>query len=173
LDLGATTDKEICHNSVVLRSKAKNLVGELDCKTHYLCISGGGNCEEISPIETIKISLDEEEEIIKQEIVKAIEDEIADCWWMFGEGKLSYGSFLGKFHCAICTIFKFDNKIQEEYPKIEFNGEEILTSEKYAVFTGIDPKLGEETYIEAQIILSKDIGDEDKSGCNVFDITQA
>ena len=120
LDLGAMTDKEICHNSVVLKSKAKGFVGELDCKTNYVCISGGGKCEDINPTETIKISLKGEDEIIKQEIMKVIADEMADCWWMFGEGELNYQGlwksateFLpwSKYHCAVCSTVKFDEKI--------------------------------------------------------------
>ena len=110
LNLGRETDKEICHNSVVLKSAGKGLVGQLDCKTNYLCISGGEDCEGINPTTTLKVNPDN-----KEEIMKAIADEMADCWWMFGEGELDYmrGNFLGNTACAICSIVKFDNKIQE------------------------------------------------------------
>ena len=57
LNLGETSNKEICHNSVVLKSKGKGFIGKLDCKTSYVCISGGGDCEDISPSATIKIDL--------------------------------------------------------------------------------------------------------------------
>ena len=175
LNLGATTDKEICHNSFVLKSKGQGLVGGLDCKTNYLCITGGGKCEEYNPTETIKISLKGEDEIIKQEITKVIADEIADCWWMIGECELDYGGFwdIQGYHCAVCSIIKFDDTIQAEYSEIEINGKKILTSKKYSVFTGMNPGAGEDPCIDAQIILSSDIGDKDKSGCNVFDITKA
>ncbi|RLG10456.1 hypothetical protein DRN69_08995 [Candidatus Pacearchaeota archaeon] len=114
LNLGETSNKEICHNSVILKSKGKGLVGDLDCKTNYVCISGGGKCEGINPTETIKVNFEN-----KEEIMKAIADEMADCWWMFGEGELGYiGVFEGglvrrKTVCAICSIIKFDEKIQE------------------------------------------------------------
>lgn len=35
---------------------------------------------------------------------------MANCWWMFGEGKLDYGT-----GCAICSYIVFDDKIQSTY----------------------------------------------------------
>jgi hypothetical protein len=111
LNLGETSNKEICHNSVVLKSTGKGLAGQLDCTTNYLCISGGGECEDINPTITIKVDPNN-----KEEIMKVIADEMADCWWMFGEGKLDYADFealKAQTVCAICSIVKFDEKIQE------------------------------------------------------------
>ena len=107
LNLGETSDKQICYNSVVLKSKG-SLGAKLDCKTNYVCISGGGKCEEITPTITIKVDINN-----KEEIMKAIADEMADCWWMFGEGKFNYlgEDFGGKTSCAICSVIMFDNKI--------------------------------------------------------------
>ena len=116
LNLGAETDKEICHNSVILKSKGKGLVGGLDCKTGYVCISGGGECEGINPTETINVDAED-----KNEIMKAIADEMADCWWMFGEGEQGYlGTDLQGDHCAICSIVGFDNSINSEFPEITY-----------------------------------------------------
>ena len=110
LNLGETTDKEICHNSVLMKSKSV-LGGELDCKTNYVCISGGGKCEGINPTITKKIDLSKPN--AKNETMKAIADEMADCWWMFGEGKVNYvGKDIVGYHCAICSIIKFDEEIQ-------------------------------------------------------------
>jgi len=119
LNLGETSNKEICYNSVVLKSTAKGLVGRLDCKTNYVCISGGGKCEGINPTTTVKVNLDNKDEDNKDEIMKAIADEMADCWWMFGEGKLNYLNFkeegvIDKTTCAICSTIKFDDKILEK-----------------------------------------------------------
>ncbi len=125
LNLGETSNKEICHNSVVLKSKGKGLVGKLDCKTNYVCISGGGKCEGISPTITVKVNPDN-----RDEIMKAIADEMADCWWMFGEGKMDYIDFevfKKKVACAICSIVKFDEKIQEAQEE-EITYEEFLNS---------------------------------------------
>ena len=113
LNLGETTNKEICHNSVIMKGKSiasKFTSGPLDCKTSYLCITGGGECEGINPTVTKKVKPDN-----KNEIMKVIADEMADCWRMFGEGKISYldwKDFTGA-HCAICSIIKFDKNIKE------------------------------------------------------------
>ncbi|HUS49866.1 MAG TPA: hypothetical protein VMV95_04085 [Bacillota bacterium] len=118
LNLGETSDKEICHNSVVLKEKSGVLTGSLDCRTSYLCISGGKNCEEISASSTIKVDHDN-----KSEIMGVIADEMSDCWWMFGEGEVNYGggSLATSVHCAICSIVTFDEKIQEQIPEITYS----------------------------------------------------
>ena len=113
LNLRTTTDKEICHNSVVMKSTTKGFIGKLNCKTNYVCISGGGKCEEISATTTVKVNPNS-----KEEIMGAIADEMADCWWMFGEGKMNYMKdvFLKNTACAICSIVDFDDKIESTYP---------------------------------------------------------
>jgi len=125
LGLGRESDKQICHESVVLKSTTKGFVGYLDCKTNYLCISGGGKCEGINPTTTVKVNPNN-----KEEIMKAIADEMADCWWMFGEGKLDYQGWWeavketinpwSDYHCAICANVKFDKKIQTEFDEISY-----------------------------------------------------
>jgi len=120
LGLGRESDKQICHESVVLKSTTKGFVGYLDCKTNYLCISGGGKCEGINPTTTVKVNPNN-----KEEIMKAIADEMADCWWMFGEGKLNYlgigeKGVWGKNSCAICSIVRFDEKILSKGYKISY-----------------------------------------------------
>ena len=111
LNLGETTDKEICHNSVLMQDKTKVFSGPLDCKTNYVCISGGGECEGIEPTITKKIDLSKPN--AKNETMKAIAEEMVDCWWMFGEGKIDYeGEDWKGYHCAICSIIKFDEEIQ-------------------------------------------------------------
>ena len=109
LNLGETTNKEICHNSVVLKGKSI-ISGNLDCRTNYVCISGGEKCEGINPTQTVKVNSNN-----KDEVLKAIADEMVDCWWMFGEGKVDYAgsSIIGR-SCAVCSIVKFDENFQEE-----------------------------------------------------------
>ena len=114
-NLWGITNKEICHNSVVLIDKTLGVTGTLDCKTNYLCISGGGDCEATTS-EQIKINPEN-----KEEIMKAIADTMSDCWWMFGEGKLNYGTTEGRsVKYAICSIIEFDNKVQEKIPEISY-----------------------------------------------------
>jgi hypothetical protein len=115
LNLGGTSDKEICHNSVILKGKTGGLVGALDCRTNYLCISGGKDCEGIPAASTLKIDMGKSPEKIKNEIMKALADEMSDCWWMFGEGKMDYaapGTFT-KVACSICSIVEFDEKLKD------------------------------------------------------------
>ena len=120
LGLGETTNKEICHNSVLLKSKSV-VGGELDCKTNYVCISGGGKCEGFNEDYTIKIDMnpkakskEEKNEKIKNQTMKAIADEMTDCWWMFGEGKIDYvGGIeaIDKSVCSLCSVVAIDKNI--------------------------------------------------------------
>ena len=140
LNLGEETQKTICHNSVILKGSVVSSLsgGNLDCRTNYLCISGGGKCEGINPIETIKVDSGN-----KNEVLKAIADEMADCWWMFGEGKIDYvgttEKVLGTNVCAACSIVKFDKKIQESIGNISY--EELINE-------GLNkPKDSQKTYL--------------------------
>jgi hypothetical protein len=116
LDLGQVTNKEICHNSVVMKGNS-NLMGNLDCKTTYVCISGGEDCKSSYDIK-IKINAHKEPEKVKREIMKAVADEMVDCWWMFGEGKLDYlglnikGTTIGEKNCALCSRIKFSSDLE-------------------------------------------------------------
>lgn len=118
LNLGETTDKEICRNSVALRGQNKLISGPLDCRTNYLCVSGGGDCDGISS--TQKTGVDPNS---KNEVMKAIADEMSSCWFQFGEGKINYGAGLASkaVHCGICSIVEFDEKTRENFPTITYN----------------------------------------------------
>lgn len=107
LNLGGTTNKEICHDSVVKKSNLimRVLYGEIKCETGYTCISAGGQCSEITAKSTVNVNANN-----KDEIFKTIAEEMANCWWMFGEGKLNYGK-----GCAVCSYIDFDDKIESTY----------------------------------------------------------
>jgi len=183
LDLGQITNEEICKNSVILKGKSPLGTGNLDCKTDYICISGGGDCEGINPTKTIEISSKDGEEG-KNEVMKVLAEEMASCWFIFGEGKVNYGSkspFEGiKTEYAVCSIVEFSEEIEEEITyqefynylettkktnsqtylqylygisdvslvpttdniKIDLASDEISTSQKYSIITGIDNKFG-------------------------------
>lgn len=114
LGLGVT-NAEICHNSVFLQAKSATLApGGLQCKTDYVCISGGGKCEGMNPTETIHV-----DPTNKQQILGVISDQMAQCWWMFGQGKLDYLALgqkgvIGSNTCAVCSVVGFDSTIQTE-----------------------------------------------------------
>jgi len=116
-----SVDDNICRASISLQSKG-GIIGSIaddafsaNCKTNYVCISGGKKCQGITPTETIKVDASN-----KNEIMKAIADEMADCWWTYGEGKMNFakpGWFnLGRL-CAVCSKIVFDSEIQKKYPE--------------------------------------------------------
>ena len=101
LNLGQTTDEEICRNSVVLKGQSQLVSGPLDCKTDY-----------------VTISTEKEEEVMK-----IIADEMASCWYMFGEGEVDYGKGLlaTNVRCAICSVIEFDEKTRGKFPQISYS----------------------------------------------------
>ena len=120
LNLGETSKAEICRDSVILKSKSV-LDTPLNCKTSYICFSKTSKCDKIdSPDEIIKVSNEEE-------LYKELADKMADCWWMFGEGKFDYvGKDLNtKLYCSICSNIYFDSSVKEI-----FGGEATFSQEK-------------------------------------------
>lgn len=111
LNLGATGNKEVCHQSVVLQTTSKGIGGGLNCKTDYVCISGGEKCSDLEPTITLNVNPNS-----KEEIYHAMAEQMSDCWWMFGEGQLDYSQASFTTVCAICSVVKFDSKIQNNFP---------------------------------------------------------
>jgi hypothetical protein len=111
LNFGGTTNDEICHNSIVLRSKSAKLIGQLTCKTDYVCISGGGSCSNLNTQTTVSANS-------ANEVMKSLADQMANCWYTYGEGNINYlnlnvaqEAVAGGSGCAVCTIVGFDNKV--------------------------------------------------------------
>lgn len=115
LNLGETTDKEVCHNSVLLQDKPQLNPGNLDCRTNYLCVSGGNKCTSITQSSEVKVQTSDLNEL-KNQTFKALADEMADCWWQFGEGKIDYigVGVTDNFVCGVCSITAFDKKVQDK-----------------------------------------------------------
>ncbi len=110
LDLFTQSDKEICHNSVVMRTTGVSKTAvPLKCSRNYICLSKDGTCERMSNPKIIKVKSEEE-------IYSILADEMADCWWMFGEGKVDYVGkdfFFKDNYCSICSQIGFDNSVKE------------------------------------------------------------
>ncbi len=117
LGLGSTSASEICHNSVVLKATGKGIAGDLNCKTDYVCISGGDKCANMDSTTTIKVDPGN-----KTQIMKAIAGQLSNCWWMFGEGKLDYSNIgLGSGgDCALCSQIEFDKSILNKNPDLTY-----------------------------------------------------
>ncbi|MFH1365501.1 MAG: hypothetical protein ABIH28_02880 [archaeon] len=158
------SEKQICQSSIRL-SGEKSFFSSIDCKINYLCISGGKGCEGFTPKNTIKVDLSAKD--AKNQTMKAIADEMADCWWMFGEGKVNYMTkitTIGEKHCAACTEFAFDPSIVKigTITKDEFNTYlkntkkgDVQTYFGY-LFTSFDEKTL--TYFPTQIDYNKKYG---------------
>lgn len=122
LNLGQTTNQDICHNSVIL--SAKNIInkvtpGPLDCTTNYVCISGS-KCSDANIDSTIKV-----DPTNKDQVMAAIANQMAQCWWMFGEGNAHYGADISAVSCGICSTITFGQDVQKDIPYIsnqEFYG---------------------------------------------------
>jgi len=200
LNLGETTNDEICHNSVLLQENTLT-GGPLDCRTSYICISGEEDCEDFN--------YDKKRDVgDKIGAMGIIADEMTKCWWMFGQGEINYVNDFKGTHCAICSIVKLSSDIEDisyeelykymEENKTEINGptyleylyglnslqtllertnkislEEIISFEnKYSIITGMNDELGDEDMIIPPMIVKSD-EITTKTKCNVFDITKA
>ena len=138
LNLGETSDKEICRNSVILKGQSKLSTGPLDCRTNYLCISGSGECEAISQTSETEVDADNE-----TQIMKALADEMSDCWFQFGEGEVNYGSVSPSefgIEYALCSIVSFDESIQ--------NNNLELTYQKLYDYMRTTQKSNPQTYLQ-------------------------
>ncbi|MEX0920824.1 MAG: hypothetical protein WDZ62_01015 [Candidatus Pacearchaeota archaeon] len=146
LNLGETNEKQICHNSVLLQDKSV-FSGPLDCRTNYVCISSGKECENIRATVTERIDPN------KEEIMNILAEEMSDCWWMFGEGKINYG---GKAlverttEFAICSVVEFDESLQNQISEI--------TYQEFYDYLKTSKKSSSQTYL--QYIYSKNTLEE-------------
>jgi len=130
LNLGKETEQEICHNSVITKSSvigASNLLKDtvpLNCKTQTICITQDGTCEKLTKPEIKKVE-------DKTEVYDVLANQLTECWWMFGEGKVDYvgKEFLtNNVYCSLCSQIAFDDSIDmfdtetssREMDKLEF-----------------------------------------------------
>ena len=111
LDIGKETNAELCRNSVVLRGKSffPGETIQLKCYKTYKCITFDGSCEKLNNPEVVKVKNTEE-------IYKELAGEMANCWHMFGEGKVNYltgGDLKKNNYCSICSDILFDDSLKE------------------------------------------------------------
>ena len=127
LNSSVSVDREACHTSVVLKGTVPDIGGanvknaiSLNCQTKKLCISAlsKGNCSDQfgKSFETLTVTGTTDEK--GKAILQAVAREMADCWNMMGEGKLSVFSREVSSNDApyaaaavICTRIVFDNSI--------------------------------------------------------------
>jgi hypothetical protein len=109
LNLGQETDKELCRNSVVTRGSSVIPADSvpLKCSREYVCLSEDGGCEQQSNPVVKKVKSE-------TEIYSELANQMAECWWMFGEGKLDYvgkNAFIKENYCSICSQIAFDDSL--------------------------------------------------------------
>jgi len=112
IDLGGTSEREVCHTSIVTRASASLLKESVpvNCKTNYICLSRDGTCEKMTFPEIKKVQT-------KEEIYEVLAEEGANCWWMFGEGKMDYvgNKFTSDLYCSICSQVGFDDSLYNSF----------------------------------------------------------
>ena len=106
LNLGESSQDQICRNSVLQKASVFS-EAPIQCYRNYVCITKDGSCEGLIKPEKIKVkSLDE--------VYETLANEMADCWWMFGEGKVEYvgKDFTKNNYCSICSQIYFDDSLE-------------------------------------------------------------
>ncbi len=131
--------KQACHQSVVMRatmpSVAQNMI-QLNCKTSKICLTASrfGKCKEFEGSNDVRRIVVRS----KEDIERALIQEMYDCWWMMGEGKISlfsryiaetYG--LSKIYptCVICSRIAFADDIGRVVSEDELSSIDLI---KYA-----------------------------------------
>lgn len=122
LGLGENTEDQLCRNSVVQRGNLDRLPGvspdtiPLKCEKSYICLTKDGSCENMYKPEKKKVKT-------KSEVYEVLAEELANCWWMFGEGKVNYGGedLTKNLYCSFCSQIAFDDSIKEIFPEGEFS----------------------------------------------------
>jgi len=120
-----TLDKDICHESVILRASLPTLVENyvpLKCKTAKICITSGLIGDILKTKECRDLAGEKNIQYKKVRSVTDIEkvyaEEILSCWQMMGEGKASiFNQYIAKTFgagwvyptCSICSRIAFDN----------------------------------------------------------------
>ena len=143
LNIAGSSEKEICHNSVVMRGNPVLSKGDisLNCQRTYICLTKDGSCDAMTNPDIKKVGDDPDE------TYKVLADEMADCWWMFGEGKVDYlrDKALDRNYCSTCTQIAFDESMNEIE---EFNSGKISKDELYDYLARTQMSENQETYAE-------------------------
>jgi len=109
LNPGKNSDSEICHNSVVMKGTSiPDSAIPLKCSRTYVCLTKDGTCEKMTKPEIKKVKT-------KEGVYDLLAEEMANCWWMFGEGTINYvgNDMKENLYCSICSQILFDDSIAE------------------------------------------------------------
>jgi len=139
LDFGGESKKELCRNSVVLSGKSDLPTGSLACYRSYKCITTDGDCSDLTDPEIVKVKTEDD-------VYKELANEMADCWWQFGEGKVNYvgTDLIHHNYCSICSQILLDPSLN----KIEGIENQISKDKLYAYLQDTKMPNKEITYSE-------------------------
>lgn len=108
IDFSKSIDDQMCHLGVLAKGASGEIKGviPLNCKTSKICVTRDGSCDEKGRKKE-KVSS-------KEEIYELLANKMADCWWMFGEGK--YNFIENKvdnrnLYCSLCYDIIFDDSV--------------------------------------------------------------
>jgi len=131
IDFTRTLDQQICHFSVLAKGVfSQGTFGKISqntipnaCKTEKICITRDGSCE------VLKKPIIEKVGSVEQ-IYSVLGENMVDCWWLFGEGKINYvetDMTNSKLYCSLCNEVYFDdstyslvNKDKPDLDRIKF-----------------------------------------------------
>jgi len=148
MDIGKNNEKEICHNSVIMKGNSALPADSvyLNCHRSYVCLTKDGSCEKMNKPEIKKVKTE-------NEVYEVLANEMIDCWWMFGEGKINYvgNDFKHRNYCSICSQLAFDDSLKEIKNKegeIVFKEDKISKDKLYDYLTENNISGKEITYAE-------------------------
>ncbi|MCR4327354.1 MAG: hypothetical protein NUV46_02115 [Nanoarchaeota archaeon] len=140
LNLNQETEQEVCHNSVVLRgsSVVSSDAVPLKCQRQYMCLSYDGSCEEMTNPKVVKVRTE-------NEVYKSLAEEMATCWWIFGEGKINYvgSDVVPELYCSICSQISFDDSVKEKV----FQGSNEFDKKKFYEYMANERRSDGRTYL--------------------------
>lgn len=145
LNIGGQTKSELCQNSVSMRANAplSSLNSyPLNCQRQYLCLSKTGKCD--APLTNPTV----ERVSTKDDVYNALSENLANCWAMYGQGKLNYigSDTLPKLYCSFCSQIAFDSSVKKIFNGDSFNKQEFYNYMSLTNMTGKDETYSEYIY---------------------------
>ncbi len=127
-----TADKQICHDSVVLRGNS--LIGgqtlPLNCKTNFVYVTASStksNKRMSTPQRVVDVRT-------KEDVYEFLANDMYDCWWMYGEGKVDYlgeVDWTSNSYCSICSQIVFDESVKKIFAD---NGGKLSKDDFYKTY---------------------------------------
>ncbi len=90
------------------------LFTDTECRTSVISLASLGH---ISRLTNMDLKCRVKHVIIKgddkKKIMQELANQLADCWWKFGEGKYKFLPYKDKVYCVVCSTIEFEKKDME------------------------------------------------------------